>query len=131
MFVTDLLVPRENGSAKHTVTAIGTSSNIDKGHKFVAQHWEKLPTAPRPKVFASYQEVYDSPDVDLVYIATPHSLHMQNCLDAIKSGKHVLCEKPFTINAKEAQVIVDAARAKGVFLVEGEPYRTYSSNQDY
>ena len=48
-----------------------------------------------------------------------HSLHKMNCLDAISAGKHVLCEKPFTINAKETQEIIDAARAKGVFVMEG------------
>lgn len=119
MFVADLLVPREDGPAKHIITAVGTSSSIEKGQKFVKDFW-KDSTMPHPKVLASYEEVYDSPEVDVVYIATPHSLHAQNCLDAIKAGKNVLCEKPFTINSKQAEEVIAAAKAKGVFLMEGE-----------
>ena len=54
-----------------------------------------------------------------MYIGTPHSLHKRNCLDAIAAGKHVLCEKPFTINEKEAQEVINAAMEKGVFVMEG------------
>lgn len=118
-FVADLAKPRENGSAKHKVTAIGTSSNIESVHELIEPLWQD-PEAPRPQAYASYQEVYDSPDVDIVYVATPRPLCMQNCLDAIKAGKHVLCEMPFTINSKEAQAVVDAAKARGVFLMEGK-----------
>ncbi|KAF3009170.1 hypothetical protein G7054_g1651 [Neopestalotiopsis clavispora] len=118
MFVADLLAPRESGPAEHIITVVGSSSNVEKGQQFVDKVW-KDSSAPRPKVFASYQEVYDSPDVDVVYIATPHSLHDQNCLDAIKAGKHVLNEKPFTINSKQAEQVIAAAKAKGVYLMEG------------
>jgi len=54
-----------------------------------------------------------------VYIGTPHVFHLQNALDAIAAGKHVLCEKPMTMNARDTQVLVEAARKKGVYLMEG------------
>jgi predicted dehydrogenase len=70
-------------------------------------------------VYASYAEVYNDPDVDIVYIGTPHVFHLQNALEAIEAGKHVLCEKPITMNAKDTRVLIEAARKKGVFLMEG------------
>ncbi|RBQ76975.1 hypothetical protein FVER14953_12356 [Fusarium verticillioides] len=117
MFLRDLLTTRSDAKATHTITAIGSSS-IEKGTSFVEKLWEKAPDKPQPQVYADYQGVYDDPNVDIVYVGTPHSLHRMNCLDAIAAGKHILCEKPFTINAKEAKDIVDAARKKGVFVME-------------
>ncbi|WZH47012.1 Dimeric dihydrodiol dehydrogenase [Fusarium acuminatum] len=117
MFLTDLLTTRPNAPAKHTIAAIGSSS-LEKGNAFVETVWEKAPEKPRPQVYADYQGVYDDPSVDVVYVGTPHSLHKKNCLDAISAGKHVLCEKPFTINAKETREIIVAAREKGVFVME-------------
>lgn len=119
MFVQDLLAARPDAPAKHTIVALGSSS-LEKGNVFVDKVWEKTPEQPRPQVYADYQGVYNDPNVDIVYVGTPHSLHKKNCLDAIAAGKHVLCEKPFTINEKEAQEVVDAAKRKGVFIMEGE-----------
>jgi predicted dehydrogenase len=118
MFTQDLLAPRSDTKAKHTIVALGSSS-IEKGNAFVEKVWTKAPDQPRPKVYADYHGVYNDPNVDIVYVGTPHSLHKLNCLDAIAAGKHVLCEKPFTINAKEAQEVADAAKAKGVYIMEG------------
>lgn len=116
MFVTDLLAPRSDSPVTHTITALGSSSTT-KGDAFVQKHWSI--DKPRPQVFEGYEPVYRSPDVDIVYVGTPHTVHKQNCLDAIAAGKHVLCEKPFAVNAKDAQQVIDAARAKGVFIMEG------------
>ena len=66
----------------------------------------------------SYQELVNDPKVDVVYVATPHPMHMTNALLAIEAGKHVLIEKPVTLNASQAQAIKDAAAAKGVFAME-------------
>lgn len=70
------------------------------------------------KAYASYEEVANDPEVDVVYIATPHNLHCENTLMCIAKGKHILCEKPFAVNAKEVDLMINAARAKGVFLME-------------
>jgi len=66
----------------------------------------------------SYQALADDPEVDIVYIATPHTLHADNALMCLAAGKHVVCEKPFTMNAREAQAVVDLAREKQLFLME-------------
>ncbi|OAL33522.1 hypothetical protein AYO20_07208 [Fonsecaea nubica] len=65
-----------------------------------------------------YREVYCDPDVDVAYIGTIHTFHEENCLDAIAAGKNVVCEKPFTINSKEAREVIEAAKARNVFLME-------------
>ncbi|KAB8044043.1 Gfo/Idh/MocA family protein [Janthinobacterium aquaticum] len=66
----------------------------------------------------SYQALADDPEVDIVYIATPHTLHADNALMCLAAGKHVVCEKPFTMNAREAQAVVGLAREKQLFLME-------------
>ena len=66
----------------------------------------------------SYEALVSDPDVEVVYIATPHTLHAENSLRCLETGKAVLCEKPFTLNAAQAQTVIDSARAKGLFLME-------------
>ena len=66
----------------------------------------------------SYQALADDPGVDVVYIATPHTLHADNALMCLMAGKHVLCEKPFTMNAREAQTVIKLAHEKQLFLME-------------
>jgi predicted dehydrogenase len=71
-----------------------------------------------PRCHGSYQALASDPEVDVVYIATPHSLHKENTLMCLKAGKAVLCEKPFAINAAEAEEMVDMARREKLFLME-------------
>lgn len=71
-----------------------------------------------PNVHASYEALVADPEVDIVYVATPHPLHAENALAAIAHGKHVLVEKPFTLNADEAMRVRDAAREAGVLAME-------------
>ena len=66
----------------------------------------------------SYADLVADPLVDVVYIATPHPFHHANALLALNAGKHVLVEKSFTMNAREAQDIVDVAEAKGLVALE-------------
>ena len=66
----------------------------------------------------SYEALLADPEVDIVYVSTPHPFHHPNALAALRAGKHVLVEKPFTINAKEAGELVRTAREKGFFLME-------------
>src|SRR3954451_15929763 len=67
---------------------------------------------------ASYEALINDPEVDAVYIATPHSLHAENALMALAAGKPVLCEKPFTINARQAEAVIQLARTKKLLLME-------------
>jgi predicted dehydrogenase len=71
-----------------------------------------------PKYYGTYQEVADDPDVDIVYIGTPHTIHCDNTLMSLEGGKHVLCEKAFCMNADEAKQMIDLAREKNLFLME-------------
>lgn len=114
-FVGDLWMQRENSRANHVVEAIGSSSR-EKGEAFAKKN---LPAnVARPTVYGTYDEVYSDPTVDIIYIGTPHAFHKKNCLDAIRANKHVLCEKPFAMNATEAKEVFAAAEAKGVFVME-------------
>lgn len=70
------------------------------------------------KRYSSYESLVAARDIDVVYIATPHSLHKENCLMCLEHGKAVLCEKPFTINAPEAATVIDFARQRQLFLME-------------
>src|SRR4051794_10072656 len=71
-----------------------------------------------PNVHADYETLVADPDVDIVYVATPHSHHLEHALLAIDAGKHLLVEKAFTTTGDDAQLLVDAARAKGTFVME-------------
>jgi predicted dehydrogenase len=70
------------------------------------------------RAHASYEDLVADPDVDVVYIATPHSFHLDNARMAFDAGKHVLCERPLTLNLGEAEAMVAAAREAGLFLME-------------
>jgi len=70
------------------------------------------------RAHASYNELAEDPDVDAIYIATPHVLHRENTLACIAGEKAVLCEKPFAMNAREGEEMVTAARNAGTFLCE-------------
>jgi len=71
-----------------------------------------------PRRYGSYEAVARDPEVDVAYIATPHTLHRDNTLLCLSAGKAVLCEKPFAINAAQAEEMVSLARRKKLFLME-------------
>ncbi|MDQ0616904.1 Gfo/Idh/MocA family protein [Arthrobacter globiformis] len=97
----------ENG---FTVQAVGSRS-LESSKAFGEKY--SIPTAHN-----SYEALVADADVDVVYIATPHPFHHANALLALNAGKHVLVEKAFTINAREAQEIVDLAESKGLVALE-------------
>jgi predicted dehydrogenase len=70
------------------------------------------------EAFDSYEAVWSHPDVDIVYVATPHSSHAALSIAALEAGKHVLCEKPVAVNAAQTGAVIDAARANGRFFME-------------
>lgn len=87
------------------------SRNIEMANKFAEKHNVS-------KAYATYQELADDPDVDAVYIGTPHTFHLENSVMCMRKGKAVLCEKALTINAAEAREMVRVAREENVFLME-------------
>jgi predicted dehydrogenase len=68
--------------------------------------------------YGSYEELVQDPSIDAVYVATPHPAHKENVIAALNAGKPVLCEKPFAVNARQAQEMVDAAVENNVALME-------------
>ena len=68
--------------------------------------------------YGSYRDLAADPDIDAVYIATPHPMHAEDSILCLEAGKAVLTEKPFTVNAAQARATIDAARANNVFLME-------------
>jgi predicted dehydrogenase len=72
-----------------------------------------------PRRHGSYQALVEDPEVDAVYVATPHPYHQENALQALDAGKPVLCEKPFTLNEGQLSELVEVARSKNLFLMEG------------
>lgn len=93
--------------------------------KIVAVGSRKLETAQEfcdrfgGKAYGSYQEMVNDPDVDIVYVATPHQVHEEDVVMAAKAGKAILCEKPFAINVGQTERMIAAAKEHGVFLMEG------------
>jgi predicted dehydrogenase len=71
-----------------------------------------------PHRHATYAGLANDPDVDAVYVSTPHPFHKDNSLLCLKAGKAVLCEKPFALNAAQAEEVIKLARAKKLFLME-------------
>src|SRR3954470_6462364 len=76
-----------------------------------------------PKAYGSYAEVLDDPDIDAVYVPLPNGLHAEWTTRAIEAGKHVLCEKPFTANATEAEAVAESAAGSGRVVMEAFHYR--------
>ena len=94
----------------HVVTAVGSRTQ-EAADAFAATHG--IPTA-----HASYEDLVADPQVDVIYVGTPHPYHYANTVLALNAGKHVLLEKPFTLNAAEARKIVDLAASKKLVVLE-------------
>ena len=70
------------------------------------------------RAYDTYEAMMQDPDVDAVYIATPNNMHYDNCVMCLNAGKHVLCEKPFTVDREEAEKLFALAKEKGLFIME-------------
>ena len=94
----------------HTVTAVGSRTQAG-ADAFAAAH-------RIPKAHPSYEALVADPDVDVIYVSTPHPFHAANATLALEAGKHVLLEKPFALNAAQAQAVVDLAASKKLVVLE-------------
>ncbi|KAL5338784.1 hypothetical protein BJX70DRAFT_408555 [Aspergillus crustosus] len=116
-FVRDLLLDpsaRDASDISHTVVAVSSSSSVARAEKFIADTGIPSPCA----AYGSYEALVADPNVEVVYVATPHSHHFQNVMLVLEAGKHVLCEKAFTVNAEQTRILVETARKKNLFLME-------------
>ena len=87
------------------------SRSLDKAQAFCEEFGIK-------KAYGSYEELYNDKDVDLVYVATPHSHHKEEMIDILNNGKHILAEKAFCINEREAEEVFALAKEKNLYVAE-------------
>jgi len=90
--------------------AVG-SRDITKAQKFASNF--NIPNA-----YGSYEELLQDAEIDVIYVATPHNLHLEHTLLALDHQKHVLCEKPMGVNQKEVKIMMEKASEKNLFLME-------------
>lgn len=109
-WIADKMAEALSPLSDYCVYAIASRS-LEKAAAF-AERWNVQ------KAYGSYEEMLEDKDVDLVYIATPHSHHFPHTMLALEHGKHVLVEKAFTANAREAEILIRTAREKGLFITE-------------
>ncbi len=81
------------------------------------------------RAHGSYNDLLADAGVDVIYIATPHPMHAEWAVKCARAGKHILCEKPVTMNAPEAEAVIDVAREHDVFFMEAFMYRCYPQTQ--
>jgi predicted dehydrogenase len=97
-------------STRSRVVAVGSRS-LERAQRFAA-------TYGVDRAYASYDQLVSDPEIDAVYVASPHSHHHEHALLALSAGKPTLVEKAFTQNAEQAGEIVESARARGLLLME-------------
>ncbi len=94
----------------HIVAAVGSRTK-EKAEEFAIEF-------PGCTAHGSYEKLVTNPEIDAIYVATPHPMHLTNTILALKAGKPVLCEKPFSINASQARAMVEASIENNVALLE-------------
>lgn len=117
MFCKDLLTDpacREVSDVRHEIVAVASSTSSQRAGDFI----KKIDGPASAKLYGSYAELVADPNVDIIYVATPHSHHFQNAMLALEAGKNVLCEKALTVTASQAKKLVETAKAKNVFFME-------------
>ncbi|MET1071122.1 MAG: Gfo/Idh/MocA family oxidoreductase [Umezawaea sp.] len=88
-----------------------SSRALPRAQAFAAKHGI-------PRAYGATADLLADPEVDVVYVATPHAQHHEVVREALLAGKHVLCEKPFTLTAADARELADLAKERGLFLME-------------
>ena len=109
-WIADQLAQAINDQPDATCLAVGSRSQ-SAADKF-GDKWHI------PRRYPTYEALVADPDLDVIYIATPHNLHYENMKLCLKAGKPVLCEKPLTINAAQARECIELAREQELFLME-------------
>lgn len=105
LFAADLLL--SDNSILHGVA----SRSIEKAKSFKDNFSSQ-------KYYGSYEELAKDPEIDIIYVATPHTFHFENTMMCLKNGKSVLCEKPMGINSDEVRAMIKEAQSQKLFLME-------------
>ncbi|WP_134703034.1 Gfo/Idh/MocA family protein [Ammoniphilus sp. YIM 78166] len=109
------VVPAIHSAANAEVIAVA-SRDEKKARMFAERH-------QIPKVYDSYEKLLEDPDIDAVYIPLPNHLHAEWTIRAAEKGKHILCEKPIALNAKQAMEMVESCKQHGVKFMEAFMYQ--------
>ena len=113
----DLVIPAMQQADNCEIVAIG-SRNLEAAQKAAAE-------LGIPKAYGSYEELLADPDIEAVYNPLPNHLHVPWSVKAAEAGKHVLCEKPLSMDAAEAQTLLDARDRTGVLMQEAFMVRSH------
>lgn len=116
-FTKDLVIDpktRDVTDVKHEVVAAASSSSKERAENFL----NDCGCPESAKAYGSYKELVADPDIDIIYVATPHSHHYQNARLCLEAGKNVLCEKSLTVNAAQAEALIKLAKEKNLFFME-------------
>jgi len=128
-FTEDLLIDPHSRGVKdisHQIAAIGSRS-LSKAQDFAT----KLNLPASVHCYGTYEELLSDPSVHIIYVSTPHTIHYENVIASLKAGKHVLCEKPFMINAEEIQKCAQFAKDKNLFLMEAVWTRFFPATKKF
>ena len=87
------------------------SRNLEKAKSFAEANKAK-------SYYGAYQQLFDDPNIDIIYVATPHNSHMNYGIQAMNAGKHVLCEKPLAVNKHQVEDMINCSKSNKVFLME-------------
>jgi predicted dehydrogenase len=109
-WIADKFVSALQNHSSQRVTAVG-SRNVDSATEFGRRFSIE-------RAYGSYEHLVSDPDVDVVYIATPHNAHLPHALLALQADKHTVVEKPLALNEVQGQRIADEARSRGLFCME-------------
>lgn len=115
------LIPPIKNSERNELVAVA-SRDADKARAY-ARKWDI------PRSFGSYEAMLADPDIDVIYISLPNSLHAEWTIRAAQSGKHVLCEKPLAMSVTEVDAVREAADRQGVVVAEAFMYRHHPQTQ--
>ncbi|KAH9440825.1 hypothetical protein Pst134EA_007778 [Puccinia striiformis f. sp. tritici] len=118
-FIRDLAIDpktRDVSDIDHRVIAVGSRS-LPKAQDFITRMGTSL-DSDSTKAYGSYQELVSDPEVDVIYVGTPHSSHFSDVKLCLEANKNVLCEKPMTVNAAQARELCRIAKERGCFLME-------------
>lgn len=100
-------------NSPHNISAVATRNNLESAETFAKLHNAK-------KAYGSYEELLsEDAEIDVIYIGTLHVFHYEWTKKCLNAGKHVLCEKPITLNSKQAEELFHLAESKNLFLMEG------------
>jgi len=115
------VAPAIRASSNGKLVAIASRNPQDASKKYSFAH--------EARIVNDYQSIIDDPNIDAIYNPLPNGLHAEWTIKALQAGKHVLCEKPLSVTAQEGKMMVDAAHANNVLLMEAFMYRFHPQMQ--